>query len=135
MGSAPVKIHTEDDEKPRANVCDSCRKDLEWPDIFNCYFCNKAYCGSHRLPENHDCPKVMAAKHIDRDYLRKRGTNITTGLYMVTCRECGYSTGFAGIEEANQQRIDHIRDGRCASSSVKLKQHDDDRRADDEFAK
>ena len=114
-------------------VCEFCKKDIVWPDIFNCYYCQKTYCDKHSLAENHDCPKVVAARNIERDYLRKRGTNITTGRYMAVCKECGYRTGFMYIEEANQRRVEHIQTSRCSGSSVKLREHTYDRQADDDY--
>ncbi len=57
----------------------ACKKTITWPDIFNCHYCPKTYCDEHAQAENHGYPKVLVAKHIDRDYLRKCGTNTTTG--------------------------------------------------------
>lgn len=114
-----------------AKTCHACGKTINWPDIFNCYYCQQAYCDKHQVAENHDCPKVVAARHIKGDYLRKRGVNITTGMYRAVCEECGFSTDFMFIEQANQLRINHIRTGTCQRSSVKLRQHDEGNREDD----
>lgn len=62
-----------------AKVCGSCGRILHWPAIYSCYYCQKVYCDKHRLAENHECPKVTAAKHIEKDWLRKKGINITSG--------------------------------------------------------
>ncbi len=132
---APISFVSDDNyDIPNTNECATCEIQISYLDKFACYFCSQAYCIKHRLPENHNCSKVMAAKHIERNYLRKRGTNITTGRYMVLCKDCGFRTGFTYIEEANQQRINHIKTNRCSGSSVKLREHDDDRRDDDDFA-
>jgi len=33
--------------------CYLCKKELVWPDTNSCYYCQKNYCGEHRLSENH----------------------------------------------------------------------------------
>lgn len=118
-----------------AKACSYCTDLLVWPNIFSCYYCKRQYCGKHRIPEYHECPKVMAAKHIERDYLRKKGVNITTGKYAAVCRACGFTSNFMDIEEANQTRIDHIREKGCDGKLVQLRQHEDDVRADTELVK
>ena len=75
----------------------------------------------------------MAAKHIEKDYIRKRGVNITTAKFAVVCKNCGFSSDYADIEDVNQIRIDHIHQSKCPSEKVQLRQHEDDRRSDDEF--
>ena len=72
----------------------------------------------------------MAANHIERNYLRKKGTNITTANYMAVCK-CGYESDFTNIEDANLYRIDHIRQAKCSDLDVKLRQNSEDRIADD----
>jgi len=113
--------------------CNYCKKELVWPDINSCYYCQKNYCGEHRLAENHECPKVMAAKHIETDYLRKKGVNITTARFAVICKNCGFESEYEDIEKVNQIRIDHIKQSHCKSEMVKLRQHDDDKEDDEEF--
>lgn len=114
-------------------TCQYCQKELVWPDINSCYYCQKNYCGDHRLAENHECPKVMAAKHIEKDYIRKKGVNITTATFAVICKNCGFSSDYADIEDVNQIRIDHIHNNKCPSDKVQLRQNKDDKKADDEF--
>jgi hypothetical protein len=116
-------------------ICGHCQKALVWPDIFNCFFCQKQYCDSHYQAENHNCPKVAAAKHIKGDYLRERGVNITSGRYRVECKIHGSVTDYSDIEDANQQRITHIKQNNCPPQSVWLKEHEEDRKADIEFVK
>lgn len=116
-------------------ICAICNKTLVWPEIFNCYYCQKTYCDEHSQPENHQCPKVMSAKHIEQDYLRRKGVNITSGRYMAVCKQCGYQTEYTDIEEANEQRINHIKSNGCDGNSVKLREHEDDKKADKEFEK
>ena len=114
-------------------ICAFCIKQLVWPQIFTCYYCQNTYCDQHRLAENHQCPKVVAARHIEKDWLRKKGVNITTAKYSTVCKQCGYSSPFAEIEEANQLRIDHIKSEGCPSNLVQLRQHDEDRKADEQL--
>ncbi len=33
--------------------CDFCGEDVEHP--FSCNYCERSFCGDHRLPENHNC--------------------------------------------------------------------------------
>jgi len=116
-------------------ICAFCEKKLVWPEIFNCYYCQKTFCDEHSIAENHECPKVVAAKHIEKSYLRRKDVNITTGRYMVICKNCGFSTDYFGIEEANQKRIYHMQNQKCSSKSVQLKQHEEDKAFDEEFVK
>ena len=104
-----------------------------WPDVFNCFYCQKQYCGDHSLAENHQCPKVLAAKHVKGDYLRRKGVNITSGRFRIVCSNCGFSSQYYDIEDANQVRIDHIGEKNCPSNSVYLKQHNEDEKSDIEF--
>jgi len=75
----------------------------------------------------------MTAKHIQQDYLRKKGVNITTGKFAVICKNCGFASEYGDIENVNQIRIDHIHQNNCPSESVKLEQHEDDKETDDKF--
>jgi len=114
-------------------TCAFCNKKIVWPDIFNCYYCKKQFCGEHAQPENHEDPKVMAAKHIKGDYLREKGVNISTGRYRIECKEHGFVSDYYDIEIANQKRIEHIKEYKCQSNSVWLREHDEDRDADKGF--
>jgi tetratricopeptide (TPR) repeat protein len=121
--------HIEFNEK----ICQQCQTGLVWPDINACYYCQKNYCMEHRLPENHECPKVIAAKHIKNDYLRKKGVNITTGRFAVICNQCGYTSEYAMIEKVSEIRKNHINQNHCKSDMVKLRQHDEDVLEDEKF--
>ena len=118
-----------------SKTCFFCNKELGWPDINSCFYCQKNYCGEHRLAENHECPKAMAANYIEKDYIRKKEVNITTARFVVICKSCGYSSDYADIEEVNQIRIDHIHNNPCKSELVQLRQHEEDRKTDDEFVR
>lgn len=122
----------EQEIKNDEKTCQFCQKDLVWPDINSCYYCQKNYCGEHRLAENHECPKVMAAKHIEQDYLRKKNVNITSAKFAVVCKECGFESNYEGIEKVNHIRTEHIQNNPCLSENVKLRQHSDDKQQDHE---
>lgn len=112
-------------------TCAFCDKEIVWPDIFNCYYCQKQYCSDHSQAENHNCQKVMAAKHIKGDYLREKGVNILSGRYRVECKIHGFVTDYFGIEEANLKREEHIKQNNC--KSVWLREHEEDREEDKAF--
>ena len=116
-----------------AKTCGICNQLLHWPSIYPCYYCQKVYCDKHRLPENHECPKVVAAKHIEKDWLRKKGVNITGGKYSAICKKCGFSSEYSDIEAANQERIDHLKNNGCPQSMVQLREHEADRKADEDL--
>jgi Zn-dependent protease len=40
--------------------CQACDKEVDLP--FRCPYCGGAYCGDHRIPENHACPRLQQAK-------------------------------------------------------------------------
>lgn len=42
--------------------CTHCEKSIS-RDYFKCNFCGQRHCGSHRLPENHDCLGLKLARH------------------------------------------------------------------------
>lgn len=113
-----------------AKICAFCSQAVVWPNIFTCVYCQKTYCPLHRIAENHNCPKVIAAKSIEKEYLRRKGVNITTGKYAVACKKCGYRTEYFDIEAANLRRIAHIKVKGCPSSLVQLRQHEEDRAED-----
>ena len=114
-------------------TCAFCNKTIVWPDIFNCYYCQKQYCPDHSLAEKHECPKVMSAKHIKGDYLREKGVNITSGRFRIECKEHGFLSDYYDIETANQKRTEHIKEYQCQSNSVWLSQHEEDTSADKGF--
>ena len=94
-------------------TCYFCNKIIVWPEINSCAYCGNHFCEEHRIAEKHECPKVVAAKHINKDYLRRKGVNITTGSFKAVCKNCGFETRFIDIESANQERINHKRIKNC----------------------
>jgi len=104
-------------------VCGYCQKSLVWPDIFSCFYCQKQYCDKHYLAENHECPKAMAARHIEKDWLRKKGQDITSAHYWVVCKQCSYQSGEAfEIQYAEKFRQTHINMKGCSPDKVVLRQ-------------
>jgi len=45
--------------------CQKCAKDVFLP--FRCPYCGGHFCSEHRLPENHDCPKMELARAPKKD--------------------------------------------------------------------
>jgi AN1-like zinc finger protein len=118
-----------------AKTCGFCNKLLHWPAIYSCYYCQKVYCDKHRLAENHNCPKVMAAKHIEKDWLRKKGVNISSGKYAAVCKQCGFTSDYFDIEQANQVRINHMKSSGCVPAQVQLRQDEGTRKEDEQIIK
>ena len=40
--------------------CQACEREVDIP--FRCPYCGGGFCGDHRLPENHSCPKIDTAR-------------------------------------------------------------------------
>ena len=40
--------------------CQACDKEVDIP--FRCPYCGGGFCGDHRLPENHNCPRIDQAR-------------------------------------------------------------------------
>ncbi len=58
FGGAEEKIVAPKTEKPKSGtplkaICLECKEVATLP--FRCKFCTELFCGSHRLPENHNC--------------------------------------------------------------------------------
>lgn len=53
--------------------CEYCGKEVFMP--FVCPYCNRYFCIDHRLPENHDCPKLTMAKNTEKWFKPKITTN------------------------------------------------------------
>ena len=56
--------------------CEACQQDTLLP--FRCPHCGGQFCGNHRLPENHACPKIDAARVQRREQVM---TNQAYGSY------------------------------------------------------
>ena len=131
------------EEVPRENVvssgelssdigCALCGKPLTWFDKFTCYYCKQTFCSDHRVPETHKCVRVIIAREaVEKDMLREKGVNITTGEFAVYCHQCAdYVSGFMEITRANQERLNHIARKGCPPQKVKLRRSETDLVAD-----
>ena len=116
-------------------ICYFCNKDLVWPEINSCAYCDNYFCEDHRIAEKHECSRVLAAKHIEKDYLRRRGVNITRGSFQSVCKNCGFESRFTDIESANEERVNHIQSNNCPSNLVSLKQSEESKQDDTEFVR
>jgi|SRR2546427_8536977 len=93
----------------------------------NCKYCNLPFCIGHLQPEKHNCMKTRYAKYIRKSWLRKKGQNITTGHYVVTCDTCGYHSETGGlIEFAGQELESHLQSKGCQENNIFLDQTDED---------
>jgi hypothetical protein len=102
----------------RNGACSYCGKNE--PLDYVCTYCKQNFCLKHRLAEMHDCVKTRYVKYIRKDWLRKYGQNITTGLYYVVCDQCGYESEYAVIEVAGTKLVQHVREKGCNESGVFL---------------
>jgi len=63
---------------PSVHSCDYCGGDVEHP--FSCNYCERSFCGDHRLPENHNCTHHIVTEDADSfggsgpDTTDRRGT-------------------------------------------------------------
>ncbi|MEP0823867.1 MAG: hypothetical protein HRF40_00115 [Nitrososphaera sp.] len=99
-------------------VCHFCGKNE--PFAYVCTYCNQNFCLKHRLAEMHDCIKTRYVKYIRKDWLRKYGQNITTGMYYVVCDQCGYESDYGLIEVAGAMLVEHIKAKGCDESKIFL---------------
>ncbi|MGI0023159.1 MAG: hypothetical protein ACRD9Q_09900, partial [Nitrososphaeraceae archaeon] len=93
----------------------------------SCNFCYLSFCIEHLQPEKHNCVKTRYVKYIRKSWLRKKGQNITSGHYVVTCDTCGYtSESDALIEFAGKELEDHLQTKKCPEKKIFLDQTDED---------
>jgi hypothetical protein len=111
-----------------AKVCAFCNEPVSWG--FTCFYCKRTYCDEHRIAENHECARVMAARHVEKDRLREKGVSITTGRFAAVCYQCGFKSEYSDILTADQERTDHMRNAGCPPDSVWLRRHEADLAAD-----
>ena len=116
-------------------ICGICEKEITWPEIYPCAYCSGFFCIDHRIAEKHDCQRVLAAKNIEKDYLRRKGVNITSGEFQVVCNNCGFKTEFMEIVSANEERENHIQIKKCPSKSVLLRQSEKTKEEDSKFVR
>lgn len=107
-------------------ICAFCGFEVTFFTRHRCYYCKRTYCLDHKVAEIHECPPVVAAKVIEKDQLREKGVNITTGRFAVACYQCDYISNYSDILESYQNRLDHIKNNGCLPAKVWLKRHPDD---------
>jgi len=88
---------------------------------FSCKICGKTHCHQHRMPENHQCPRVMAARHIEKSWLKKDMIDVTNGRFAVVCHECRYESNPDDILLADEDRSRHIKSSGHPAEKVWLK--------------
>ncbi len=59
--------------------CQACQTETLMP--FTCPYCGGQYCSSHRLPENHSCPKIDSARIQRQDAVHQTMTAQGNGSY------------------------------------------------------
>lgn len=109
--------------------CIACGIEVDFFSGKKCKFCDETCCFKHIQLENHDCRKTRNTKYIRKKWLRKKGINVSSGLYKVECDHCGYlSDQSYGIEVAGNIRLQHIRDSKnnCPANMVFLEYLPDD---------
>lgn len=88
-----------------------------------CKFCDNPYCLEHIQLEKHECMKTTPVKHLRKSWIRKYGLDISTGLYGVSCDQCGFhSEAGRMIDLAEDDRKDHIMKNGCDEKKVFLEQ-------------
>ena len=88
-----------------------------------CKFCDNRYCLDHIQLERHDCDKTKYTKFLRKDWLRKYELDISTGLYVVVCDDCGYKSEMGRlIDVVGAEREKHISVMRCDQKKVFLEQ-------------
>lgn len=103
--------------------CGFCKKSITFPDDFTCKFCNEKFCGDHIQLEKHECSKTTPTKYLRKDWLRKYELDISTGLYVVACDECGFHSEIGRlIDVAGEERKTHISNNGCNQNKVFLEQ-------------
>lgn len=100
-----------------------CKKNASFLNGKNCKFCGNLYCLEHIQLEKHECVKTMPVKHIRKSWVRKYGQDISTGLYIVACDQCGFHSEIGRmIDLADEDRTSHIYENGCDEKKVFLEQ-------------
>lgn len=76
--------------------CQKCGKEVALP--FRCPYCGGYFCAEHRLPENHDCPRMELAR------APKRETQPAT-VQRQKQKSFGYTTTYASIKPKRGMRF------------------------------
>lgn len=73
------------------------------------------------MPENHQCPRVMAAKHVEKSWLKRVEMDVTHGRFVVICYECNYESSPEDILLADEERSQHIKSSGHPTEKVWLR--------------
>lgn len=124
MFNAGTGKQSQDVAKKTGNCCFSgCRNQVNFFNGKQCKFCNNLYCFDHIQLESHNCIKTMPTKFLRKDWLRKYELDISTGLYVVVCDDCGFRSDIGRlIDTAGDERQNHISDRGCDQKKVFLEQ-------------
>lgn len=109
----------------QSNVCSfsDCANNAGFLSGKRCKFCANQYCLEHIQLEKHECVKTTPVKHLRKTWIRKYGLDISTGLYVVSCDQCGFhSEAGRMIDLAEDDRKDHILMNGCDDKKVFLEQ-------------
>lgn len=100
-----------------------CKNSASFLNGKNCKFCGNLYCLEHIQLERHECVKTTPVKHLRKSWVRKYGQDISTGLYIVACDQCGFRSEIGKmIDLAEEDRKEHISKNGCAEKKVFLEQ-------------
>lgn len=115
----PTPIEKNDNECSFSN----CKNKAGFLSGKQCKFCGNRYCLEHIQLEKHQCVKTTPVKHLRKTWIRKYGLDISTGLYVVACDQCGFrSENGRMIDLADEDRKDHISKNGCDDKKVFLEQ-------------
>jgi len=117
------KLPQNNQEQTRKCSFSDCENRVDFFNGKQCKFCNNLYCFDHIQLENHDCIKTKHTKFLRKDWLRKYELDISTGLYVVVCDDCGFRSDIGRlIDTAGEERQNHISDRGCDQKKVFLEQ-------------
>ncbi len=87
-----------------------------------CKFCDNRYCIDHIQLEKHNCI-TRYTEFLRKDWLIKHGQDISTGLYVVVCDDCGYKSEIGSlIGVTGKEREKHLSVMGCDKKKVFLEQ-------------
>ena len=121
-------------------TCVKCGVPVSFSSGKKCKLCDEPCCFEHLQDYKHDCIKTKYEKYIRKEWLRKKGQNITGGRYIVVCDQCGYrsnmETGPIGttieteqgtfIEVAGAELENHSKLKGCSKDKIFLEQTNED---------
>ena len=78
----------------------------------------QTYCHEHRMPELHKCPPLMAAKHVEKYWLKRESLSIASGMFAAVCYQDGYTSEYTDILAADKMRDYHVKADGCSPEKV-----------------